>query len=605
MKNSSNPFITHPVLQILQTKCKTLDTLQQTHAQIITTGLILHTYPLTKLLSAILSSTTPTSLSLPYALTTFNQSPNRTTFLFNTLISSILTHHNHHGQHTHLAFSLYNQILLSRTTINSVKPNSYTYPSLFKACGSHPIWLKHGLALHAHVFKFLDPNEFDQFVQASLISFYSKCGKFGVCGYLFSQTSQPDLGLWNSVLSAYNSGVSDSGLSMEVLCLFSDMQKASEVKPNEVSFVGLINACADLGAFSQGIWAHCYIVKNNLKLNRFVVTSLIDLYVNCGFLEFARQVFDKLPKKDVFCYNAMIRGFATHGYGHKAVDLFEDMVAEGLTPDDVTMVVIMSACSHAGLVDKGREFFCSMREKYGLGPKVEHYGCLVDLLGRAGRLNEAMEVLHTMPIQPNAAVWRSLLGATRTHGNLDIAEVALDHLLELEPETSGNYVLLSNIYAHLKKWEGVKHVRRVMKDHGIDKTPGISVLEIDGVFHEFLTADKTHPRSQEIYLKINEISRKLHEYGHKPRTMEVLFDLEDEDGEDALSYHSERLAIAFALITSESGSPIRIIKNLRVCVDCHDYTKLVSMIYKREIIVRDRNRFHCFRDGSCSCLDYW
>ncbi|KAK1408843.1 hypothetical protein QVD17_40935 [Tagetes erecta] len=593
MKNSSNPFIKHPILQILQTKCKSLNTLHQTHTQFITTGLILHTYPLSKLLSTILSSTTPTSLS--YALTIFNQAHNPTIFIFNTIISSILIHHNHHGQNTHLAFSLYNQILC----VKSTKPNSYTYPSLFKACGSNPIWVKHGRALHVHVLKFLDLDQHDQFVQASLISFYSKGGNFGVCRYLFDQISQPDLGLWNCMLSAYN----DCGLSMEVLCLFSDMQL--KVKANEVSFVALINACADLGAFSQGIWAHLYMVKNNLKVNKFVGTSLIDLYVNCGFLEYARQVFDKMPKKDVFCYNAMIRGFATHGYGRKALDLFENMMLEGLTPDDVTMVVVISACSHVGMVDKGREFFYSMRERYGIKPKVEHYGCLVDLLGRAGRLSEAMEVLHTMPMKPNAVLWRSLLGATRTHGNVDIAEVALDHLVELEPETSGNYVLLSNIYARLNKWEGVKRVRRLMKDHGIDKMPGTSILEIDGVFHEFLTADKTHPQSQEIYLKIDEINRKLHKYGHKARTIEVLFDLEDEDGEDALSYHSERLAIAFALIESESGSPIRIIKNLRVCVDCHDYTKLVSLIYRRDIIVRDRNRFHCFRDGSCSCLDYW
>ncbi|MFS7932957.1 putative tetratricopeptide-like helical domain superfamily [Helianthus anomalus] len=226
------------------------------------------------------------------------------------------------------------------------------------------------------------------------------------------------------------------------------MQKGAKVKANEVSFVALINTCADLGAFSQGIWAHCYVVKNNMKLNRFVVTSLIDLYVNCGFLEFARQVFDELPKKDVFCYNAMIRGFAAHVYGHRALDLFENMVSEGLTLDDVTMVVVMCACSHVGVVDNGRELFYSMRVKYGLESKVEHYGCLVDLLGRAGRISEAMEVLHTMPMKPNTVIWRSLLGATRIHGNLDIANVALDHLVELEPETSGNYVLLSNIYAN-------------------------------------------------------------------------------------------------------------------------------------------------------------
>ncbi|PWA91557.1 pentatricopeptide repeat-containing protein [Artemisia annua] len=494
-------------------------------------------------------------------------------------------------------------------SVDRIKPNGYTYPSLFKACGSklesNSVWVKYGRALHTHVVKYLDPVECDEFVYASLISFYSKCGKFGVCKYLFGRVSRPDLGLWNCMLSACNNGVNDSGMSTDVLCLFSDMQKDLRVKPNEVSFVALINACGNLGAFSQGVWAHCYVVKNSLKVNWFVATALIDFYVNCGFLEFARKVFDELAKKDVFCYNAMIRGFATHGYGREALELFKEMRSEGLAPDDVTMVVVISACSHVGLVDEGCEFFYSMRERYGLDPKVEHYGCLVDLLGRAGRVNEAMEILQTMPMKPNAVLWRSLLGATRNHGNLEIAEIALDHLIELEPETSGNYVLLSNIYAHMSKWEGVKRVRRLMKDHGIDKVPGTSVLELGGVFHEFLTADKTHPQSHEIYLKIDEINRRLHEYGHTARTVEVLFDLEDEDREDALSYHSERLAIAFALVSYEPDSAIRIIKNLRVCVDCHDYTKLVSVIYKREIIVRDRNRFHHFRDGICSCLDYW
>ncbi|KAL7593531.1 hypothetical protein Lser_V15G31630 [Lactuca serriola] len=472
MKKSSNPFIRNPILQILQSKCKTLDTYQQAHAQIITTGLILHTYPLTQLLSAILSSTLPTSLS--YALTIFDRVPNPTTYIFNTLISSILTHHNHHGQRTHLAFSLYNQILC----IRAIKPNSYSYPSLFKACGSNPIWVKHGRALHTHVLKFLDPTEYDQFVQASLVSFYSKCGKFGVCRYLFDQISEPDLGLWNSILSAYNSSADDTGSSMEVLCLFSDMQRGSKIKPNEISFVALINACADLGAFSEGIWAHLYMVKNNLKLNRFVVTSLIDLFVNCGFLEFACQVFDELPKKDIFCYNAMIRGFATHGYGHEAIDLFNKLLLEGLAPDDVTMVLIISACSHVGLVDEGCELFYSMRERYGVEPKLEHYGCLVDLLGRAGRVNEALEKIRAMPMEPNAVLWRSLLSATRNHGNLEIGEVALEQLIKLEPETSGNYVLLSNVYADMNKWEGVKRVRRLMKDNGIEKAQGMSVVDV-------------------------------------------------------------------------------------------------------------------------------
>jgi pentatricopeptide repeat protein len=382
--------------------------------------------------------------------------------------------------------------------------------------------------------------------------------------------------------------------------------QSSSIRPNEVSIVALVSACADLGALSQGAWAHTYVLKNNLKLNRFVGTALLDMYSKCGCLDLAYQLFDQLRKRDTSCYNAMIGGFAVHGNGHRALSLYERMRLEGLVPDDVTFVVTMCACSHAGLVVEGCEIFESMKEVYGIEPKLEHYGCLVDLLGRAGRLKEAEERVRTMPMHPNAILWRSLLGAARVHGNLEIGEVALKHLIQLEPETSGNYVLLSNMYASIDRWDDVNRIRKLMKDHGINKMPGSSLVEIGGAMHEFLMGDKTHPYSKEVYLKLEEINRRLSEYGHKPRTKEVLFDIEEEEKEDALSYHSERLAIAFALLASDSTSvPIRIIKNLRVCYDCHVSAKLISLIYVREIIVRDRNRFHHFKDGMCSCLDYW
>jgi pentatricopeptide repeat protein len=558
----------------------------------ITTGLTLHTYPLSKLL--LLSST----LAITYALSIFNQIPNPTIFLFNTLISS-LTNHRHH---THIAFSLYSRLLSHKT----VTPNSFTFPSLFKACGSEP-WFYHGRALHTHVLKFLGP-ACDHFVQASLLNFYAKCGKVGVSRYLFDQIKEPDLATWNSILAAYarsaSSSTCDTSLSLEVLSFFNEMQRSS-IRPNEVSMVALIGACADLGALSQGAWAHAYVLKNNLKLNRFVGTALIDMYSKCGCLDLAYQLFDKLRERDTSCYNAMIGGFAVHGYGHRAISLYERMKLERLVPDDVTFVVTMCACSHVGLVEEGCKVFESMEEVYGIEPKLEHYGCLVDLLGRAGRLKEAEERVRTMPMKPNAILWRSLLGAARVHGYLEIGEIALKHLIQLEPETSGNYVLLSNMYASIDRWDDVNRIRKLMKDHGINKMPGSSLVDIGGAMHEFLMGDKTHPYSKEVYLKLEEINRRLSEYGHKPRTREVLFDIEEEEKEDALSYHSERLAIAFALIASDSTVPIRIIKNLRVCYDCHVSAKLISLIYVRDIIVRDRNRFHHFKDGMCSCSDYW
>ncbi|CAA2954664.1 pentatricopeptide repeat-containing At5g43790 [Olea europaea subsp. europaea] len=596
---SISPIFNHPIIQLLQ-QCKTLYTFKQVHAQMIATGLILHTYPVSRIL--LLSSTLAT---LSYTLTIFNQVRNPTIFLFNTLISSFSQ-----KEYTHAAFSLYTTILAHPT----LKPNNYTYPSLFKACGSYQ-WLKHGRALHTHVLKFLD-TPYDNFVQASLLNFYSRCGKVGISRYFFDQIIEPDLASWNSILSSYmrnttvpfsanasNFGGSTS-LSMEVLNLFSRMQQ-SLVKPSEVTLVALISACAELGALNQGIWAHAYVIRNHLNLNRFIGTALITLYANCGYLNFASLLFDQLLQKDIFCYNAMIRGLAIHGHGHEALDLFKKMRKEGLGPDDVTILIIIYACSHVGLVDEGCKLFEAIKSDYGLEPKLEHYCCLVDLLGRAGQLKEAEKLVGTMPLKPNAIFWRSLLGAARVHGNLEIGELALQHLVQLEPETSGNYVLLSNMYAHMNRWDDVKRLRKLMKDHCIDKMPGSSMVEIDGAMHEFLTGDKTHPRAKEIYLKVEEMNRRLQECGHQPRTREALFDIEEEEKEDSLSYHSERLAIAFALIASESSSSIRIIKNLRVCSDCHSTTKLLSSVYNREIIVRDRTRFHHFRDGACSCLDYW
>ncbi|KAI5667432.1 hypothetical protein M9H77_17285 [Catharanthus roseus] len=594
-----SPILNHPILYPLQ-KCKTLSTLKQIHAQMITTGIILHTYPVSRLLLA--SSALTTNIS--YTLAIFNQVQNPTIFLYNILISSLTKR-----DQTHVAFSLYTCIITK-----NLKPNCYTYPSLFKACRGL-LWLQCGRALHAHVLKFLEPT-YDQFVRSSLLNFYSCFGNINVCRYLFDQINQPDLATWNSILSAYGHNTSvkydacvsnsqdDSSLSLEVLHLFNQMQK-SWVKPNEVTLVALISACADLGAVSQGTWAHVYLLRNNLKLNGIVGSALITMYSNCGCLEIAYQLFDELPERDTYCYNVMIRGLAVHGHGQEALDVFNKLLLEGLIPDGFSILSVMCACSHVGLVEQGWRYFDTMQSDYGIEPQLEHYGCLIDLLGRAGQVKEAEEIIRTMPMMPNAALWRSLLGAARVHGYSEIGETALKYLIELEPETSGNYVLLSNLYATVNRWDDVKRVRNLMKEQAIKKLPGTSTVEINGAIHEFASGDKTHPKAKTIYLKLEDINRRLQEHGHKSRTIEVLFDIEEEDKEDHLSYHSERLAIAFALIECNSDSPIKIIKNLRVCNDCHESTKLISKIYGREIIVRDRIRFHNFRDGNCSCLDYW
>ncbi|KDP29911.1 hypothetical protein JCGZ_18480 [Jatropha curcas] len=247
-----------------------------------------------------------------------------------------------------------------------------------------------------------------------------------------------------------------------------------------------------------------------------------------------------------------------------------------------------------------------MTNEYGIEPSIEHYGCLVDILCRAGHLEEAKNIIEHMPRAPNKVIWMSLLSGARIHGNIDIGEYAASRLIEVAPETIGCYVVLSNMYAAIGLWDKVSQVRGIMKRRGIRKDPGCSLIEHGGKLHEFIASDRSHPQTKEIYFKLREMGEKLKLEGHVPDTSQVLLCIEEvEEKKAELETHSERLAIAFGLINMGSGSPIRIIKNLRVCNDCHTVTKLLSKIYSREIIVRDNSRFHHFKHGTCSCKDFW
>lgn len=249
--------------------------------------------------------------------------------------------------------------------------------------------------------------------------------------------------------------------------------------------------------------------------------------------------------------------------------------------------------------------FHRMACDFGLDPKVEHYGCMVDLLGRAGLLEAALEMVAGMPVAPNIVVWGALLAACKVHKNPEIGDVAARELLKLEPRSTGYNVLISNLYASEKRWKDVAELRTTMKDSGIRKVPGMSSTELNGVVHDFVTGDLLHPETKKIYMMVDEMQRKLKQAGHQVDTSVVLLNVDDEEKENALNYHSEKLAMAFGLISTAPGTPLRIVKNLRVCDDCHAATKLLSKIYDRVIIVRDRNRFHRFSKGSCSCKDYW
>lgn len=440
-------------------------------------------------------------------------------------------------------------------------------------------------------------------VLTAILNLFAKFGRVDDARKIFDEIPEKDVVTWNAMIGGY----SQNQRPVEAIKLFRQMQDKcrSKVKPDGVTMVSLIASCGQMGALGLGEWVHAYIEKNEIELDVFLVTALVDMYAKCGDLKRSQLLFQGMSEQDLTSWNAMIKALAVHGKGKEALEMFSLMERHGLMPNYITFVGLLSACSHGGLVDEGLKLFNSMQSRYNIIPRIEHYGCVVDLLGRAGQLAEAYEFIKQMPIEPDVIVWGALLGACRSHQNIELAEEAARRLVELEPRHDGNYVLLSNVYASVGKWGEVAKVRARMKDQNVEKTPGCSAVELGGVVYEFSAADRSHPRSAEIYAAWDKLVERLKPMGYEPNTRALLRNLDEEEREEALYRHSEKLALSFALISSTDALPIRIVKNLRICSDCHRAMELVSKVEGREIIIRDRNRFHHFIDGHCSCGGYW
>lgn len=369
--------------------------------------------------------------------------------------------------------------------------------------------------------------------------------------------------------------------------------------------MSVLSACGDMGALAIGEEVHQFVETNGIEVDVKLGTALIDMYAKCGDIENSLRVFHSMPAKDVVTWSSMIIGLANHGLGHDALSLFSRMISQGLQPNDITFIGVLIACTHLGLVSDGKKYFSSMSVVHGVAPKVEHYGCMVDLLGRSGHIEEARQLISDMPFEPDAVIWRALLGACRIYKNVEVAEEAMAKLRLLDPHADGHYVLLSNIYAQANSWEGVAEMRMMLRRENIQRIPGRSSIEWQNTIHEFVSGDRSHPRSKEIYEILEEMMDRLRQAGYRPMTGLVLQDIDEQSKERALAEHSEKLAIAFGLLTTPARSTLRITKNLRTCEDCHSAIKLISLVYNRKLIIRDRNRFHHFSEGQCSCKDYW
>lgn len=375
------------------------------------------------------------------------------------------------------------------------------------------------------------------------------------------------------------------------LAAFREMQMAG-VELDSFAVISVLSACARLGMLNSGRWVHAYVSRGGFNLSVFIGTALVDMYCKCGSVGDALAVFNSIEKKSVQTWNAMLHGLSVHGQGVEAMQLFEKMEMDGgVRPNEVTFVAVLCGCSHSGLLEEGWFYFDVMQKKYRIKPTVKHYGCMVDLLARTGRLGEAFKLAAEMKIPPNIIIWGALLSACRIQNNMDMAECVMEKINRIEEDCThsdtSHYVIMSNMYSQAGLKEKMAKVR--MK---VGKKPtGSSWIEIGCDVHEFAVGKTSHPMWEKIQQMLVEVTMKV---GKKNGTEE-----------DLQNAHSEMVAVAFGLLTTSASTPIRIAKNLRICKDCHDALKSISKAYDRVVIVRDCTRFHQFRGGHCSCNDYW
>ncbi|XP_058078520.1 pentatricopeptide repeat-containing protein At1g08070, chloroplastic-like [Magnolia sinica] len=398
--------------------------------------------------------------------------------------------------------------LFKEMEFGTMRPNEGTMLGLIVACAmTKDMGL--GREIHGYVKKNVG-SMIGVRVGASLIDLYVKCGNLNYAQKLFDEMPERNTIVWNSLICGY----SRSGSPTRAIELFMEMH-ASNVRPDNFTISSILSACAQTGALNLGDWVRRYVEKNGIS-DVFVATALVDMYCKCGSIALAREIFDQMPSRNIATWNAILWGHALHGHAQCTLDLFHEMTKWGVKPDSITFLAILSACAHAGLVEDGCQYLDSMKDYYKIPPTVEHYGCMVDLLGCAGLLREAKELIEKMEIEPNIVVWGSLLSACSIHGNVEIGEQAAAHVFELDQMDGGSYVLLSNMYAVARRFDGVKAVREMMAERGVRKPPGCSMIEVGNVVHEFVVADKAHPRSEEIYLVLDELSRKLKVAGYVP-----------------------------------------------------------------------------------------
>ncbi|PIN04821.1 hypothetical protein CDL12_22643 [Handroanthus impetiginosus] len=521
------------------------------------------------------------------AIRLFEAMPDKNVISWTTMISGL----DQHGK-SDQALSFFEKMVAT-----GVKPTSYTFSCAITACANMgDLWF--GSQAHGHVLKLGYVS--DTYITASLITFYANCKQIEQCVKAFNEKLHPDVAVWTSLLT----GCGANAKHEDAVGVLRDMIRLGIV-PNQSSFTSALNSSCEMEAVDWGKGIHSAAVKLGLETDVFVGNSLVVLYTKCGNVRDGITAFKEIIDKNIVSWNSIIVGSAQHGCGEWALAFFSQMAKAGFRPDEITFTGLLNSCSHSGMLQKGRHFFDCLRRSTTIQVKLEHYACMIDILCRSGKLDEAEDLVNKMPTEPNLSIWLALLSGCRAHSNIELAERAAKNIFNLDPHSSAAYVLLSNMYASAGRWADVARIRQTMKRIGTVKQPGRSWITHKGMHHSFLSSDKSHPLNDEIYKKLDWLREKLKAHGYISDQRFALHDVEDEQKESLLWQHSERLAICFALISAAEGSTIIVMKNLRTCGDCHSAIKLIARIVQREIVIRDSSRFHHFRDGFCSCGDYW
>ncbi|XP_022964728.1 pentatricopeptide repeat-containing protein At2g27610 isoform X2 [Cucurbita moschata] len=495
--------------------------------------------------------------------------------------------------YTSIGYDLEGFELFHRMRLAGVKLSQTLFCTILKLC-SRLRELNFTTQLHCLVVKI--GYEFDQNVRTALMVTYGKCSKVDEAFKLFSMADGAhNVVTWTAMIG----GFVQNNNNKEAVDLFCQMNREG-VRPNHFTYSTVLSATAE-----HGKQVHATSIKSGKSNALCVSSALVTMYSKRGNIESANKVFIRQEEKDTVSWNSMITGYAQHGDAKKALEVFQVMQNKGLSMDDVTFIGVLTACTHAGLVQEGEKYFDIMINDCHIDPTIDHYSCMVDLYSRSGMFEKAMDVMNGMPFPASPTMWRTVLAACRIHRNLELGKLAAEKLISLQPNDSAAYVLLSNIHAVAGNWQERAKVRKLMDERKVKKEAGCSWIEVKNRIFSFLAGDVSHPFSDIVYAKLEELSIKLKDMGYQADTNYVLHDVEEEHKEAILGQHSERLAIAYGLIALPPGSPIQIVKNLRICGDCHNVIELISLIEERALIVRDSSRFHHFKGGVCSCGGYW